>query len=285
MSANTLQSSPAFPVQDDLRSSDPLAVLRLEGADAARFLQGQVTQDVLALPADHWTRSALCTAQGRVLALPKVVRVPTGLWLVLPTDRLDTIRSHLQRFILRAKVKLASDKAVRIGLVDGAGTVPDVTACQPMTRSGSTAMLDLSPRRRLVIRTADGDAAEIAGNPGQDAAAWHRWLAACVDEGEPVVFAASAECWTPHMLAQDHWQAISLTKGCYTGQEIVARTHYLGKNKRRLEATTLPGDTLPAPGEACELPDGRRAEWVLGVATPAGIRGLVVVAAPEPAVA
>ena len=114
---------------------------------------------------------------------------------------------------------------------------------------------------------------------------WLPWLLACVADGEPEVFPLSVECWTPHMLAQDRWQAIHLQKGCYTGQEIVARTHYLGKNKRRLEATTLPGDTLPAPGAACELPDGRRAEWVLGVATPAGIRGLVVVAAPEPAAA
>ena len=80
--------------------------------------------------------------------------------------------------------------------------------------------------------------------------------------------------------AQDQRQAICLTKGCYTGQEIVARTHYLGKNKRRLERIALPAGELPAPGTALDLPDGRRAEWVLGVARETGSDALVVTASP-----
>ena len=122
MSSKVLQTSPAFLVQD--KAASPMGVLRLVGPDAARFLQGQVTQDVAALPSGQWARAALCTAQGRVLALLKVVAVPEGLWLVLPAERIATLREHLQRFVLRAKVKLIADDGLVVSLCAGSGQVP-----------------------------------------------------------------------------------------------------------------------------------------------------------------
>jgi folate-binding protein YgfZ len=299
MSSKVLQSSPSFFVQDSVAAGAalPLAVLRLVGADAAHFLQGQVTQDVLALPMDHWTRAALCTAQGRILTLLKVVAVPEGLWLVLPAERVAAIRDHLQRFVLRAKVKLIADDSVTVSTCDGSGNVlADAgQAFHPVAHAVEGLVLPLSATRQLCL---SGDAASAAltatalhathlraDAPASTGAAaelaWPEWLAACVADGEPEVFNASAESWTPHMLAQEQWQAISLTKGCYTGQEIVARTHYLGKNKRRLEQVTLQIGPLPAPGEAFDLPDGRRADWVMGLARNDGLEGLVVTAALE----
>ncbi len=269
MSSKVLQTSPAFLVQDS--ATAPMGVLRLVGPDAARFLQGQVTQDVVALPAGHWARAALCTAQGRVLALLKVVAVPEGLWLVMPAERVAAIREHLQRFVFRAKVKLVAEDCPKVLTCAGDGSVPTASgqAFQPFQGEATAPLLVLSATRRLFI-----GATANAGTPGE--MNWPEWLAACVADGEPEVFTASAESWTPHMLAQDHWQAISLTKGCYTGQEIVARTHYLGKNKRRLERVAL-----PAPGEALDLPDGRRGEWILGVARESAGDGLVVTTALE----
>ncbi len=274
MSSKVLQPSPAFLVQDS--ASAPMGVLRLVGPDAARFLQGQVTQDVVALPAGHWARAALCTAQGRVLALLKVVAVPEGLWLVMPAERAAAIREHLQRFVFRAKVKLVAEDCPKVLTCPGDGSVPAASgqAFQPFQGEATAPVLVVSATRRLVI-----GATANAGATGE--MNWPEWLAACVADGEPEAFTASAESWTPHMLAQDHWQAISLTKGCYTGQEIVARTHYLGKNKRRLERVSLPAGALPAPGEALDLPDGRRAEWVLGVARENAGDGLVVTTALE----
>ena len=269
MSSKVLQTSPAFLVQD--KAASPMGVLRLVGPDAARFLQGQVTQDVVALPSGQWARAALCTAQGRVPALLKVVAVPEGLWLVLPAERIAALREHLQRFVLRAKVKLIAADSLVVSMCAGSGQGPTEAgqAFQPVVRAAEGLVLPLSATRQLCL---SGDAAaELA---------WPEWLAACVADGEPEVFNASAESWTPHMLAQDQWQAISLTKGCYTGQEIVARTHYLGKNKRRLERVELPAGALLAPGEPFDLPDGRRAEWVQGVAREAGNEALVVTASP-----
>lgn len=277
MSANTLQPSPAEAVQDNAGVSGAFGVLVLVGPDAVGFLQGQVTQDLAALPADHWARAALCTAQGRVLALPKVMRRDDGLWLVLPQDRVEPIRAHLQRHVFRAKVKLVADGAIHVLMADGGGLAPAPGPYFPMRVDGEAISLDLSPGRRLVLLPT----AATAAPPGLT---WPQWLAACVADGEPEVFAPSAECWTPHMLGQDRWQAISLTKGCYTGQEIVARTHYLGKNKRHLESATLPPTAgLPSPGEALDLPDGRRGEWVLGVADAGRVDCLVVTTAPETA--
>ena len=282
MSSKVLQSSPANLVQD--KQAPAMAVLRLVGPDAARFLQGQVTQDVAALPAGHWARAALCTAQGRVLALPKVVAVPEGLWLVLPAERVAAVRDHLQRFVLRAKVKLLADDSLAVSLCSGSGSAPAGfgQAFQPFIGEPAAPVLELSATRRLAISAPSGaqTGGETAWLERLERLAWSDWLALCVADGEPEVFNASAENWTPHMLAQDQWQAICLTKGCYTGQEIVARTHYLGKNKRRLERIALPAGELPAPGTALDLPDGRRAEWVLGVARETGNDALVVTASP-----
>jgi len=290
MSSKVLQSSPSFFVQDSVAAGTalPLAVLRLVGADSARFLQGQVTQDVVALPVGQWARAALCTAQGRVLALLKVVAVPEGLWLVLPAERVAGVRDHLQRFVLRAKVKLVTDDSVLVHATAGSGNVP-VDSGQPfqsVARAVEGLVLPLSATRQLCLSgepTVTLDLAMLPTLPAGAPLAWTDWVAACVTDGEPEVFNASMEHWTPHMVGQDHWQAISLTKGCYTGQEIVARTHYLGKNKRRLEQVALPPGPLPAPGEAFDLPDGRRADWVMGVARASGLEALVVTVAQESA--
>jgi folate-binding protein YgfZ len=158
------------------------------------------------------------------------------------------------------------------------GVVLPLSATRQLCLSGEpTSALAAAalPTLPVATQTSSGNAEEMS---------WPEWLAACVADGEPEVFEASMENWTPHMVGQDQWQAISLTKGCYTGQEIVARTHYLGKNKRRLEQVTLPPGPLPVPGEALDLPDGRRAEWVLGVARATALEALVVTAAQESAI-
>ena len=283
MSSKVLQTSPAFLVQDNPAS--PMGVLRLVGADAARFLQGQVTQDVAALSSGQWARAALCTAQGRILALLKVVAVPEGLWLVLPAERIAALREHLQRFVLRAKVKLIADDSLMVSTCAGSDHRPAEAgqAFQPVARATEGIALLLSATRQLCLSGEPTSALAANALPTLTMGAplaWPEWLAACIADGEPEVFNASMEKWTPHMLAQDQWQAISLTKGCYTGQEIVARTHYLGKNKRRLERVELPAGALLAPGEPFDLPDGRRAEWVQGVAREAGNEALVVTASP-----
>jgi folate-binding protein YgfZ len=270
MNAKVLQALRPSPVQYKEGSPAkalPYAVLVLDGADAIAFLQGQVTQDLRSLQPGDWRRAALCTAQGRVLGLPKVLAVPGGLWMVLPTERAEAVRAHLQRFVMRAKVRLSVADHLT---VFGAQALDADTGEAVRT-------LVLSPTRQLRLQPADAP-------PPAGAMDWASWLQACVADGEPEVFDASSECWTPHMLAQDRWDAISLTKGCYTGQEIVARTHYLGKNKRQLQTvswTLAEGVALPQPGDAFDLPDGRRGEWVMGVADGEAAAGLAVAAAAE----
>ncbi len=274
-----MQTSPEMVATHPSPLDPTPGLLRLMGPAASDFLQGQVTQDLRDLPVEYWTRAALCTAQGRVLALLKVLRVPDGLWLLMPAERVAPVRTHLQRFVLRTKVQLLAAAPLVVTVETGPTDLVATTAAShhaPVEWRGEARVLALSTNRRLVVSAA------AAGQASVDPAGWAAWIQACVADEEPEVFTASAASWTPHMLAQDRWQAISLTKGCYTGQEIVARTHYLGKNKRRLErvhwATT---DALPSPGAALDLPDGRRGEWVLGLTGAQGTDGLVVTTLPE----
>ena len=272
----TLATSPALDTAGAAEGTLPVGVLLAEGPEAVAFLQGQLTQDLRPLQPGQWCRAALCTAQGRVLALPKVVAIPGGLWLVMPRERVAPVLAHLQRFVLRAKLKLRDVSGEWTCRGEVSPAAPADGPLHPVVADGAAQRLVLSATRTLVIMPAG--AVPEGGAP----ASFAEWLQASVQDGEPEVFDASAEAWTPHMLAQERWGAISLTKGCYTGQEIVARTHYLGKNKRALVRMSLAppasGTSLPPPGDAVVLPDGRRAEWVLGVQGPIAVDSLLVAA-------
>jgi folate-binding protein YgfZ len=220
-----------------------LGVLRFVGPDALSFLQGQVTNDVRLL-ADGRTLLAACnTPQGRVLALPRLRQHEDSVLALLPAEMLEPLAQRLRRFVLRAKV--------RIEAADG---LLAVTSVAPPGEAGATAVLPSGDVTftwtpgRLVAVLARGEADALTElDRGTDAVAVENdWWLADIADGLPQVFAASAEAFVPQMLNLDLLDAISFTKGCYTGQEIVARTQHLGRIKRRLfRYGTVPGP-LPA---------------------------------------
>lgn len=198
-------------------------VLLLDGPDAVAFLQGQVTVDVTHLVPARAMLGALCTAQGRVIAITWIGRTAAGLALVLPRELAAPLAGRLARFVLRSKVTIR-DASAGWSVAGACGFAGE----WPALPDGWEALL--LPQGRLL---AIGPAALAATPPGVAGGAGS-WGALCVALGEPEVYAATSEAWLPQMLNLDLLDAVSLTKGCYTGQEVVARLQYRGRVKRRL---------------------------------------------------
>jgi folate-binding protein YgfZ len=207
-------------------------VLRLSGADAIGFLQGQCTQDLWALDAAGVTRGAFLTPQGRILALAVIRREDDDLLVSLPTDLVEGLRLHLQRFVLRSKVRLT------------------VTSATP---------LDEAAVRHGFVADAPKDDGLAA-----------------IRSGIATVTAATSGEWIPQMLNLDLVNAISFTKGCYTGQEIVARTQHLGRIKRRMFRYGLEG-MAPAPLDPLLVEDHKVGEVVSSTDVDGGAECLAVV--------
>lgn len=202
-------------------------VLALAGRDAIAFAQAQCMNDIATLGDGQWQWNGWLTPKGRVIALFALLRLDAEtLWLLLPDADPADIAARLQRFVFRSKVAIT----VRDDLhVCGAHTAPArASAAQFATEPGIGLELDLGGDggpRRLRIGAAPGS---------EDAAALARWAGFDLTHGLARLPASQVEQWTPQQLSLERLRAYSVKKGCYPGQEIVARTHFLGQAKRGL---------------------------------------------------
>lgn len=249
-----------------------VSFLSIKGPDAEAFAQSQLMNDVLALPVGHWHWNGWLNAKGRVLALFALARVaPSDLLLALLDEPAEALRDGLQRFVFRSKLRLvvrddlgafaewAGDEPSglatdRLGLAEDGSIALDVSA------AGGTRRLRIAPRAGQTI----------------NAEATRRWREADLRHGLPRWRAGQEHGWTPHMLSLDRLKAFSTRKGCYPGQEIVARTHFLGQSKR--QAWWLDGDGLQA-GQPITGEDGRTVGEIVE-ATADGRGALAVAALP-----
>jgi folate-binding protein YgfZ len=251
-------------------------VLRIGGADAVTFLQGQFTNDVRLLADGRTQVSACCTNQGRVIALARFRQTDEAIYALLPADLLGKVATHLRKFVLRSKVEILQAADLNVGAI----LTGDAAAAAQAHRMFDEAALTLSPvplaGATEVVTFQYAPGREIIAAPP---VAWRsisglslsrpslrgqaEWLAADIAAGLPHVFAATSEQFIPQMLNLDLIGGVSFTKGCYTGQEIVARTHHLGRVKRRSMRFHLPaGGATPAPLSHLLL-DGVKAADVL----------------------
>ncbi len=220
-----------------------VAALAVTGADAASFLQGQFTSDVAALADGGLQLSAWCTPKGRVLANFTLRRIAADHFeLLLPRVLLAPIQKRLTLFVLRSKVALrdASEESVRIGLGGpGAaqclaarlGAMPVLHRSAPI-EGGAIAAL---PGSRFIAFLEPDDAPRLWDRlPPLRAAGFPCWRWLTVRAGIPVILPPTQDQFIPQMLNLDALGGVSFQKGCYSGQEIVARTQYLGRLKERL---------------------------------------------------
>ena len=212
------------------------AVVAFQGPDALAFAHAQFMNDVRPLDDGQWQWSGWLSPKGRVLALFVLLRrSPESLWLVLPDADAQAFADALKRFVFRSKVKVEvrTDLHVSGCFGDGCGSGGSREAL--ISVAASAAPTDSSMR---MIR--------IGEEPGvDDAAAAARWKASDLRAGIPRLPASQQDKWTPQQLSLDRLDAYSVKKGCYPGQEIVARTHFLGKAKRKLVLLETPTPLEP----------------------------------------
>ncbi len=256
-------------------------LLAVDGADAQSFLQSQLMNDVTALADGQWQWSGWLTPKGRVIALFALARLtPTSFLLVLPDFPADDLKLALQRFVFRAKVSLTVRDDLRAAA--GFDLDPATLTAGPSRIVGAADTgycLDwfgngCETGRALLVLPADDNALAAVSELTDS-----RWLALDIARGLPRLPASQREAWTPQMLSLERLSAFSLKKGCYPGQEIVARTHYLGQAKRQLAAVT--GACILLGAELRDI-EGKPAGTVVS-ATGDGLAGLAVVASDGPA--
>jgi len=230
-----------------------LGVLRIEGRDALPFLQAQVTADLRLLEPGQGAQAAWCTPQGRVIALLHLLRRDDGLLCVVPRELAADVAIRLARFVMRAKVSI-SDESERLAVAGLAGDAASAPAI-----AGDVDILPLPSGRAFILAPPPRLEPMLEAHvPGPSCA----WEAGCIRLGEPEVYRSTSESWVPQMLNLDLLGAVSFGKGCYPGQEIVARTQNLGRIKRRLFRYRISGSTLPVPGDGVFLGQAKVGEVV-----------------------
>ncbi|MDO9215362.1 MAG: folate-binding protein [Methylococcales bacterium] len=209
-----------------------LAVITISGIDAAQFLQGQITCNVHEVTATQSSLGAMCTPKGRVISTFLLAKSGDDFLLILPVALLETVKKRLSMYVLRAKVTLtdSSDSLCLLGL-----TEPSNNAFLATHTENGVVGIQFG-NRELIIADEQNISrlwSESMAQGYQASDSMH-WLTLDILAGIPWLSTATSEEFIPQMLNLDKLGGISLTKGCYTGQEIVARTHYLGKAKRAL---------------------------------------------------
>lgn len=219
MSDKTRQKS------DDFFAIPGVSILALSGRDAVAFAQAQFMNDVSALAPGHWQWNGWLTPKGRVIALFALLRTgDESLLLALLDADAEGFAARLQRYVFRSKVGITAR--------------PDLHATgrlAPPARATRARFDDTGDGIELDAGSATHPRTLRIGAPGaDDATGALEWLRLDLAHGLPRLPPAQSEQWTPQQLSLDRLKAYSVRKGCYPGQEIVARTHFLGKAKRQL---------------------------------------------------
>lgn len=262
-----------LPLTPPLPALSGFSLLGIDGVEAESFLQAQTMNDVRALASGHWQWNGWLNPKGRVIALFALARLADDTFVaVLPDFSAAELLPLLQRFVFRTKAKLrVRDDLVCAGEASEEASPADAGDRVEALADGSFA-LDFSGagghRRLWLLPPAHAALAQ------PDAAIDALWLRQDIRHGLPRLPSSQREQWTPQMLSLERLNAFSLKKGCYPGQEIVARTHYLGQSKRELRC--LQGRGL-AVGAGVTGIGGISSGTVVAV-TPAGDIALAVCA-------
>ncbi len=236
-----------------------LSVIQFAGEDSETFLQGQVSCDVRQVTQQQARLGSYCTPKGRMLATFLLWRGEDGFFMQLPAPLREAIQKRLSMYVMRSKVKVsdASERTIRLGIAGEAAqaALAELGGAAPQD---DYAVSQCGPATAIRL---PGQRFELIVAPENAAAVWQvlskhctpvgcgRWEWLEIQVGIPMVTAATQEQFVPQMANLELIGGVSFTKGCYPGQEIVARSQYLGKVKRRMYRAHLESDVAPQAGD------------------------------------
>ncbi len=281
--------------EDIIADLSHLGLIRASGEECRDFLQGQFSNDVRNVDENNCQLNSYNSPKGRIIAAFRLLQRDSDFYLQLPRERLEPTLKRLRMFVLMSKVVLedASDSLVCLGIAgpNAEKIVADATGIDApaqvdgVTHDGSVTVLRLAgtvPRFEIIAPQQDArDIWNKAAAEGQPAGVGV-WELLEIRAGLPSIYTDTAESFVPQMVNLHLINGVNFKKGCYPGQEIVARMQYLGKLKRRMYLASVDVETPPQPGDkvfAANTESGQGAGNVVKAArSPAGGFELLVVA-------
>lgn len=243
------------------------ALIEASGDDVVEFLQGQLTHDIKLVTDDVAQLSAYCNPKGRILANFRIFKRQDHYFLRLRSDIVEATLKRLRMFVMRSKVELvdSSDKLSRMGIagLNATSKLTDIFKKLPENTDESSTENEIT-----IIKLAGTlPRYEIHASPEKVKDLWEKlqadatpigensWNLLTIRAGIPEIVSETVEAFVPQMVNLQAINSLSFTKGCYPGQEVVARMHYLGKLKRRLFIGSTESDTLPISGQSIMTSD------------------------------
>jgi hypothetical protein len=243
-------AAPRDDTTDGWLNLPEIAVVRARGGAVRTFLARQLTCDVEALAPDRPLLGAWLTSKGRVLSLLNLVELDdASVLLLLPATLAPDLLARMRMYVLREDVVLVPDPQLQVVGLSGRAARECIAQVTP---GALPALVPLSRAPGISLLVGPAKVVQgVAGRLGQPVLEAQRWRAALIRAGLPAVELNTRESFIPQMLNLDRLDAVSFSKGCYPGQEIVARTQHLGRIKRRMfVARGELGDGLAQPGDA-----------------------------------
>jgi folate-binding protein YgfZ len=212
-------------------------VLSVTGAEAREFLHAQLTNDIQNLPADRAALAGWCSAKGRLLATLLVIPAPHGFFLQLARDLASAVAKRMSMFVLRSKVKIADESEAWAQYGVWSDEVPVGVAW-----SAEEVSVPVDDRRLLRLQPAASTAMTCQADE-------ETWYLEEIRAGRPLIRAATQDQFVPQMVNLETLGGVDFRKGCYPGQEIVARAQYRGQVKRRMVRLPAPQGVKLEPGQ------------------------------------
>ena len=219
-----------------------IKLIRVSGEEAGSFLQNLLTNDVNALQINDMQLSGFCNPKGRLLTVFQLIRRERDYLIALPADLAESISQRLTMFKLRSKVDITlTDTLHAVGLVNA-------SPLQKQETDAGLVIQQPGPPEHALMICDENQADNLSSWLDND---WQLgsealWQILAIKAGIPMIFADSKEAFTPQQVNLDLVGGVSFKKGCYPGQEVVARLHYLGSPSRRMFLASLNSSQLPA---------------------------------------